>query len=184
MYFYVVVIVLLSLKRNIFKSSEDVAFHTKQNLPKILDELNSWRDNMMPSYLSNSNNHDKHDSKSNQLQDDYKNYDNKQNNHSNQSALSNQSDLSSYDNHRKQDDYINRDDSLSNHDVFRVKSSVPDWLQDMLVNSLSYWRTGFWVADGRWRQWETFDCNDIDSVHNDFQRELPYILFFPGRTLG
>jgi non-lysosomal glucosylceramidase len=64
---------------------------------------------------------------------------------------------------------------------FHVDSSLPDWLQDMLVNSLSYWRTGFWVADGRWRQWETFDCNDVDSVHNDFQRELPYIIFFPGK---
>lgn len=75
----------------------------------------------------------------------------------------------------------NRDPILSNDEVFRVNSSVPDWLQDMLVNSLSFWRTGFWVADGRWRQWETFDCNDIDSIHNDFQRELPYILFFPGK---
>ena len=31
----------------------------------------------------------------------------------------------------------------------------------------------------RWRQWEALDCNDVDSVHNDFQRELPYLLFFP-----
>lgn len=31
----------------------------------------------------------------------------------------------------------------------------------------------------RWRQWEALDCNDVDSVHNDFQRELPYVLFFP-----
>ncbi|KAK3739472.1 hypothetical protein QZH41_020504 [Actinostola sp. cb2023] len=105
--------------RNIFKSSDDVAFHTKQNLPKILDELLSWRENMTPS-------------------------------------------------------------NASAQEVFHVDSSLPDWLQDMLVNSLSYWRTGFWVADGRWRQWETFDCNDVDSVHNDFQRELPYIIFFPG----
>ena len=57
--------------------------------------------------------------------------------------------------------------------------SLPDWLQDHLVNSLSFWRSGFRVADGRWRQWEAYDCNDVDSVHNDFQRELPYILFFP-----
>ena len=31
----------------------------------------------------------------------------------------------------------------------------------------------------RWRQWEALDCNDVDSVHNDFQRELPYLIFFP-----
>ncbi|PFX33506.1 hypothetical protein AWC38_SpisGene1570 [Stylophora pistillata] len=60
-----------------------------------------------------------------------------------------------------------------------VKSSLPDWLQDHLVNSLSFWRSGFRVADGRWRQWEALDCNDVDSVHNDFQRELPYLIFFP-----
>ena len=58
-------------------------------------------------------------------------------------------------------------------------SSLPDWLQDHLLNSLSFWRSGFRVADGRWRQWEALDCNDIDSVHNDFQRALPYALFFP-----
>ncbi|XP_078367102.1 uncharacterized protein LOC144651095 isoform X2 [Oculina patagonica] len=60
-----------------------------------------------------------------------------------------------------------------------VQSSLPDWLQDHLVNSLSFWRSGFRVADGRWRQWEALDCNDVDSVHNDFQRELPYLMFFP-----
>ncbi|XP_032237936.2 uncharacterized protein LOC5512607 isoform X1 [Nematostella vectensis] len=65
------------------------------------------------------------------------------------------------------------------HDVMAVRSSLDPWLQDVMINSLSYWRSGFWVADGRWRQWEAFDCNDVDSVHNDFQRELPYILFYP-----
>ena len=56
---------------------------------------------------------------------------------------------------------------------------LPTWFQDHLVNSLSFWRSGFRVGNGRWRQWEAYDCNDIDSVHNDFQRELPYMLFFP-----
>ena len=27
------------------------------------------------------------------------------------------------------------------------------WLQDVLVNSMSQWRSGFMTADGRWRQW-------------------------------
>ncbi|XP_031550637.1 uncharacterized protein LOC116288065 [Actinia tenebrosa] len=107
---------------NIFKSSEEVASHARQNIKNVLSELISYRENMMPPRAPN----------------------------------------------------------WDPQEIFHIDSSLPDWLQDMLVNSLSYWRTGFWVADGRWRQWETFDCNDVDSVHNDFQRELPYVLFFPG----
>ena len=30
-----------------------------------------------------------------------------------------------------------------------VQSSLPEWLQDHLINSLSFWRSGFRVADGR-----------------------------------
>ena len=30
-----------------------------------------------------------------------------------------------------------------------VASSLPEWLQDHMVNSLSFWRSGFRVADGR-----------------------------------
>lgn len=37
----------------------------------------------------------------------------------------------------------------------------------------------FFFLPSRWRQWEALDCNDVDSVHNDFQRELPYLIFFP-----
>jgi non-lysosomal glucosylceramidase len=35
------------------------------------------------------------------------------------------------------------------------------------------------MQDGRWRQWEALDCPDIDSVHNDYQRHMPYMLYFP-----
>jgi non-lysosomal glucosylceramidase len=38
------------------------------------------------------------------------------------------------------------------------------------------------TADGRWRQWEAYDCVNIDSVHNDGERHLPYIFFFPETT--
>eukprot|EP01045_Picozoa_sp_COSAG04_P005190 COSAG04_NODE_236_length_19126_cov_8.932885_8_plen_354_part_00 len=44
--------------------------------------------------------------------------------------------------------------------------TVPQWLQDVLVNSMSQWRSAFMTADGRWRQWEAYDCVDVDSVHN------------------
>ena len=47
------------------------------------------------------------------------------------------------------------------------------------MNSMSNWRSTFMTADGRWRQWEAYDCVDLDSVHNDYQRQMPYALFFP-----
>ena len=57
--------------------------------------------------------------------------------------------------------------------------TLPVWLQHVLVNGLSFWRRGLYLHDGRWRQFESLDCIDIDSVHNDFQREIPYVLFYP-----
>ena len=57
--------------------------------------------------------------------------------------------------------------------------TLPVWLQDVLVNGLSFWRSGLYLRDGRWRQFEALDCIDVDSVHNDFQREIPYVLFYP-----
>jgi non-lysosomal glucosylceramidase len=65
------------------------------------------------------------------------------------------------------------------HDAFMSASSLPTWLQDVLVNSMSQWRSAFMTGDGRWRQWEAYDCVDLDSVHNDYQRQMPYALFFP-----
>ncbi|EDO38473.1 predicted protein [Nematostella vectensis] len=56
---------------------------------------------------------------------------------------------------------------------------LPEWLQDMLLNSASFWRSAFWTEDGRFRQWEAFDCNDVDAIHNDVHRILPYMLFYP-----
>lgn len=65
------------------------------------------------------------------------------------------------------------------HAAFFEASSLPVWLQDVIVNSMSQWRSAFMTADGRWRQWEAYDCVDVDSVHNDYQRQMPYVLFFP-----
>ncbi|XP_068707315.1 uncharacterized protein [Montipora foliosa] len=58
-------------------------------------------------------------------------------------------------------------------------NELPNWLKDLLINSISFWRSGFWTEDGRWRQWEALDCNDIDTIQNDIQRIIPYTLFFP-----
>lgn len=56
----------------------------------------------------------------------------------------------------------------------------PECLQDILLNSLSTLRTGMWMENGRWRQWEAYDCANMDPVHVDFHRIIPYIMFYPG----
>jgi non-lysosomal glucosylceramidase len=75
-------------------------------------------------------------------------------------------------------------------------SSLEPWLQDHLVNSLSHIRTAMWFDQcphchktsdtrsdqGYWRQWEAFDCPDLDSIHNDGERHIPYIMFWPSTT--
>lgn len=59
-------------------------------------------------------------------------------------------------------------------------NTLPEWLQDAMVNSLGTMaKTGIWVRDGRWRQWESFSCPTIDPVHIHFYRVLPYAWFFP-----
>ena len=59
-------------------------------------------------------------------------------------------------------------------------NSLPAWLQDAMVNSLGTMaKTGMWLADGRWRQWESFSCPNLDPVHIQFYRVLPYAWFFP-----
>jgi non-lysosomal glucosylceramidase len=71
-------------------------------------------------------------------------------------------------------------DLNAHHAVFGgAGSSVPAWLADSLINSMSHFRSVMWFADGRWRQWEAYDCPDVDSVHNDAQRRLPYAILFP-----
>ena len=57
--------------------------------------------------------------------------------------------------------------------------TLPLWLQDVLVNWLSFWRSGLYLRDGRWQQFESLDCIGIDSVHNDLKREIPYVLLYP-----
>lgn len=97
---------------------------------------------------------------------------------------------------------VHRDAALANvvSDVLAMQapfhgSSLEPWLQDHLVNSLSHIRTAMWfdncpnchkTADARskgyWRQWEAFDCPDLDSIHNDGERHIPYIMFWPNST--
>ena len=69
-------------------------------------------------------------------------------------------------------------DILSLHSIY-YNTTLPDYLIDNLVNSFSHLRSAMWAANGTWRQWEAYDCIDVDSIHNDYQRHLPYILYFP-----
>lgn len=85
-------------------------------------------------------------------------------------------------------------DILSMQQPFH-NSTLDPWLQDHLVNSLSHIRTAMWFdscphchktndtrSPGFWRQWEAFDCPDLDSIHNDGERHIPYIMFWPNTT--
>lgn len=82
---------------------------------------------------------------------------------------------------------------------FSVRSLLPDWLADLLLNSVSHARSAMWwqncphchgsadprVANssfGIFRQFEALDCPDIDSIHNTGERHLPYITLFPDAT--
>ncbi|MGC2270964.1 MAG: GH116 family glycosyl-hydrolase, partial [Candidatus Sulfotelmatobacter sp.] len=59
-------------------------------------------------------------------------------------------------------------------------NSLPDWLQDSLINSVAtMYKTGMRFRDGRWRQWESFSCADIDPGHIDLYDALPYMFFYP-----
>lgn len=59
-------------------------------------------------------------------------------------------------------------------------STLPEWLQDAMVNSAATMaKTGLWVSDGRWRQWESFSCASLDPIHIHYYRVLPYAWFFP-----
>ncbi|MGY5352642.1 GH116 family glycosyl-hydrolase [Wenyingzhuangia sp. IMCC45533] len=59
-------------------------------------------------------------------------------------------------------------------------NTLPDWLQDAMVNSLAtITKTAIWTKDNRFRQWESFACPNINPIHIDFSRTLPYDLFYP-----
>ena len=63
-----------------------------------------------------------------------------------------------------------------------LESTMPAWLSDTLIGSLHHWRSAWWQEDARWRQWEAYDCVNVDSVHNDGERHIPYIMLWPEAT--
>ena len=58
-------------------------------------------------------------------------------------------------------------------------SSLPTWLSDHLLNQFSHFRNFIYARNGLMREHEANDCPDLDSVHNDYQRHLPYLWAVP-----
>lgn len=65
------------------------------------------------------------------------------------------------------------------HAVASPQNPMPVWLKDMLVNQWSHFHMLMWYRDGRLREYEAWSCDDVDSVHNDYQRHLLYLWAFP-----
>jgi non-lysosomal glucosylceramidase len=58
-------------------------------------------------------------------------------------------------------------------------TSMPTWLSDHMLNQFSHFRNFIYSRDGSMREHEANDCPDLDSVHNDYQRHLPYLWAVP-----
>jgi uncharacterized protein (DUF608 family) len=58
-------------------------------------------------------------------------------------------------------------------------SSLPARLSDHMLNQFSHFRNFIYARDGSMREHEANDCPDLDSVHNDYQRHLPYLWAVP-----
>jgi hypothetical protein len=60
-----------------------------------------------------------------------------------------------------------------------VNSSLPDWLAALLVNTpATEIESGFWTADGRYRQYDNIYAPDI-SVHVHMFSMIPFVSFHP-----
>jgi non-lysosomal glucosylceramidase len=64
------------------------------------------------------------------------------------------------------------------HSVLVTEPTWPAWVGENLVNSLSHSRNSQLNSRGEWSQFESFACNNVDSIHNDFQRSRFYLWFF------
>jgi non-lysosomal glucosylceramidase len=65
------------------------------------------------------------------------------------------------------------------HAVASPDNPTPVWLKDQLLNQWSHFHMLMWYKDGRLREYEAWSCDDVDSVHNDYQRHLLYLWAYP-----
>ena len=63
--------------------------------------------------------------------------------------------------------------------IAHERNPTPVWLKDMLLNQWSHYHMLLWLRDGRMREYEAWSCDDMDSVHNDYQRHLLYLWGMP-----
>ena len=63
--------------------------------------------------------------------------------------------------------------------VAHADNPAPVWLKDQLLNQWSHLSMLMWLSDGRMREYESWSCDDVDSVHNDYQRHLLYLWGVP-----
>ena len=71
-------------------------------------------------------------------------------------------------------------DINAHHDsIASLDNPMPVWLKDQLLNQWSHFHMLMWYRDGRMREYEAWSCDDVDSVHNDYQRHLIYLWAFP-----
>lgn len=69
--------------------------------------------------------------------------------------------------------------ALRLHELY-FNNSFPVWLQDALTQSVaSFGKTGMWLADGRWRQFESFACPQLEPPHIHAPRALAALHLFP-----
>ena len=70
-----------------------------------------------------------------------------------------------------------KDINSHHYAIASPENPSPVWLKDQLLNQWSHFHMLMWYKDGRLREYEAWSCDDVDSVHNDYQRHLPYLLF-------
>jgi uncharacterized protein (DUF608 family) len=54
------------------------------------------------------------------------------------------------------------------------------YLQDALINSAGvFWKTSMWLADGKFRMYESHSCDDLQPPHLHFYRAQALQTLFP-----
>lgn len=71
------------------------------------------------------------------------------------------------------------DINAHHYSVASPDNPTPVWLKDQLLNQWSHFHMLMWYKDGRLREYEAWSCDDVDSVHNDYQRHLLYLWAYP-----
>ena len=60
--------------------------------------------------------------------------------------------------------------ALNFHRTF-MNTDLPTYLQDALINSAGvFWKTSMWLADGKFRMYESHSCDDLQPPHLHFYR--------------